>query len=132
MSIVDTPSYADVTVAQVASTMPWQAADRASHMRHMSRLAQRPPSPQRAGKQENTVADWALGTPLGVTLIWSLMIGFCIGFWAALWFLLPSILFSVAVGLPLAAWLLLACWTERKVAARRHLSLRLSRVFGAS
>lgn len=130
MSTVDTPSYSDVTAAQVSSTMPRQARNRALLNQKVSQFETSPPSPRHVYKQENTVVDWVLGTPLRVALIWSLMVGFCIGFWAALWFSLPSVVFSVVVGSPIAVWLVLACWTERHVAARRHLSLRLSRVFG--
>ena len=82
-------------------------------------------------KPVDVISDWALTTTLGWSLLWALIIGVPVGFWTALWFFLPSVVFSVVAGLPVAAGLLVACWTSRReVAARRHLSFRVSRVFG--
>jgi hypothetical protein len=131
MSLVDTLSYPDVTAPQASLTMPWQARDVASINRRFSRLDTLPPTHERVCKPVNVISDWALNTTLGRGLLWALIIGVCIGCWTALWFFLPSVVFSVVAGLPVAAGLLVACWTyRREVAARRHLSFRLTRVFG--
>ncbi len=82
-------------------------------------------------KPVDVTSDWALTTTLGWSLLWALIIGVPVGFWTALWFFLPSVVFSVVAALPVAAGLLVACWPDgRKVSARRHLSFRVSRVFG--
>jgi hypothetical protein len=82
-------------------------------------------------KPLHVISDWALHTTFGRGLLWTLIMGVSIGFWAALWFFLPAVVFSGVAALPVAAGLLAACWTyRREVVARRHLSFRLSRVFG--
>lgn len=83
-------------------------------------------------KPVDVISDRVLTTTLGWSLMRALIwIGVPIGFWAALWFFLPSVVLFVVAGLTVAAGVLVTCSAyRREVAARRHLSFRVSQLFG--
>jgi hypothetical protein len=83
-------------------------------------------------KPVDAISDWVLTTTLGWSLVRALIwIGVPVGFWAALWFFWPSVVLFVVAGLPVAAGVWVACSAYRRgIAARRHLSFRVSQLFG--
>jgi len=83
-------------------------------------------------KPIDVISDWPSTAALGWSLVRALVwIGVPIGFWTALWVFSPSMVLCAVAGLPVAAGVLVACSTyRREVAARRHLSCRVSQLFG--
>lgn len=83
-------------------------------------------------KPVDVISDWPSTSMFGWSLLRALIwMGVPLGFWTALWVLLPSVVLCAVAGLPVAAGVLVACSTyKREVTARRQLAGRVSQLFG--